>query len=578
MNEKNLKTYIDKFFDELTLSEDIAGHNYKGVLKANIDLFFEKESVYHAYNIYEIFLSIYQITDESDTKNIKYMNDANIPLDCVKIMFKYERMSKERPYDSLIHSVKVFLLGLAIYTQNRNYREIFEEKIKNSPYQEYYQIKNEISSEEFLYRWGITSFFQNIGINIEIIGKSLQKLLNEEINAVIYSKGDNINIDLLNFQKLDLSIQNKTFRNKYNEKYPEAQFLEFKYSDMLVHKLYLNFNLNKRQQNYLKNNLEQLLINCPSDKDSSTEYSVISAIIILNIYEYLVQKYERNPDLFYYPILDSATAILLKNFYKDTLIREPFKLKQLTPSQNPLAFLLILCHNLMKPAKPADVDKQQHTTEPSYYIDDNKLNLKYVVKKSTMIVNPDDIKQQLTYVLDLPSIFGKGVTLKTEVKTDLYSIREKKRSDLDSPNLPIYLVYKLAKEIHNFYHEYDENYSFDNLSSDIKYYNVKHMDSSIKRLRKCGYKIVTIDDEGKAITSFKEEFIEYLSKEEHYEWMNDKQDMGWIYGEIKDEKDKTNPYMVNWEKLSPKKQEENRITCRNYPIICDNVGLKIILE
>ncbi|AWX31688.1 RyR domain-containing protein [Methanosphaera sp. BMS] len=739
MTENNLKIYVDTFFDGLKLSEDTEEQNYKGMLKANIDLFFDKESLYHAYNVYETFLSIYQITSESDSKNIQYMNDANIPFDCVKTMFKYESMSKERPYDSLIHSVNVFLLGLAIYAQNRNYREIFEENIKNSPYLGYYINNDEISSEEFLYRWGITSLFQNIAINIEVIGKSLQKLLNEELNTIINRKGDNILLDLLNFQKLDSSIQNKTFRNQYIKEYSDAKFLEFKYSDMLTHKLYLNFKLNKRQQNHLKNIIERLLIDCSCAKHNSTDYSVISAIIILNIYEYLIQKYDRNPDLFFYPILDSATAILLKNFYKDTLQEEPFELKQLNPNQNPLAFLLILSHKLMKPIKAVEVDKRQHKIEPALYISDDKLDLKYVVKKGTININSDDVKQELKNVLDLSNIFHEELTLETSMESEELSLRDKMKSELDLPNLPMNLVYnlaegihdqyvkviedayneakedeidiqlqesydnlcefeelpldlkitnlrlarlipkelsligyelayesdnrtsvndfsedeindiailkheewveekkgtgwtydsvksnkkrtnpylvswkelneelqqnnidtarsipqlidsielkivptnkrELAQEIHNFYHDYDESYSFDKLSSDVKYYNFKHMGSSIKRLRRKGYKIVTKEDEGKAITSIEEEIIEYLSEKEHQEWMEDKRNNRWIYGKTRDETKRTNPYMVDWEKLDPKKQEENRITYRNYPLICDNVGLKIIKE
>ena len=456
MSENNLKKYVDKFFDELELSEDIKGHNFKEILKANIDIFFKYESSYNAYNIYETFLSIYQITRDyrKNTENIRIMNEANIPLDFIKVMFKYENMSKQRNDDSLIHSVHVFLFGLGVYAQNSNFREIFKENIKNSPYEKYYNIDGDISNEEFLYRWGITSLFQNIAINIETLGKSLRNLINEELNKIINSYGETININLLNLEKLDsINKINHAFGDQYNNIHLDTKFLDlFKPTDILVHELSLNFNLNKRQQNYLKNQMEDLLIDCPCKKYNIADQGLISAIIILDLYGYLIQKYENDPDYFFYPIVDSANAVLLKNFYRNVLQRDPFNLKQLNPNQNPLGFLLILSNELtMYLNSPINVDNQNYEIKLDLEIDDKKLNINYTVKKGRLSIVSEEIEKLLNNVLDIEILFNLGLNTKISIESDNMGLREKKISGLNSPNIPMDLVYKLAKEIHDQY-------------------------------------------------------------------------------------------------------------------------------
>ena len=72
MGENKLVKYIDKFFDDLELYDDkYNGHQYKGLLKAGIDVFLEKETTYNAYEIYQTFFMIYQITAENKSDKIR---------------------------------------------------------------------------------------------------------------------------------------------------------------------------------------------------------------------------------------------------------------------------------------------------------------------------------------------------------------------------------------------------------------------------------------------------------------------------------------------------------------------------
>ena len=108
-----------------------------------IDVFLETENSYNAYEIYQTFFMIYQITAEDKSEKSSeqsIVNEPNTILDLVKIMKKYEENTGdliEKQRDHFIHSVNVFLLGLAVYAQNKSYREAFETYILKSPYKKY---------------------------------------------------------------------------------------------------------------------------------------------------------------------------------------------------------------------------------------------------------------------------------------------------------------------------------------------------------------------------------------------------------------------------------------------------------
>lgn len=71
-SENNLKTYVDEFFKDLELYDDYKnGHSYKSLLTAAIDVFFEHESNYAAFEVYQTFFIIYQITPENKSEEKK---------------------------------------------------------------------------------------------------------------------------------------------------------------------------------------------------------------------------------------------------------------------------------------------------------------------------------------------------------------------------------------------------------------------------------------------------------------------------------------------------------------------------
>ena len=303
MVEKKFKTYIDDFFNDLDLYDDIHnGHNYKDLLKAVIDAFLDNENSYNAYEVYETFFMIYQITSEDKSSKGNKIdgpitkNERNSLLEFVKIMKKYESNTGdliEKQRDHFIHSVNVFLLGLAIYSQNSIYRDIFKDYIEESPYQKYYRFEDDsgkviqVSNEEFLYRWGIAALFHDIGYPVEIIGKQLKTFVNEGVKSISKTYDVHLAIDFKDFNQFNSIRKIKPeFADKYCEAYPEAKFLDlFKPTNIMAHKISSELDVDI---NMLIDSLDNFVDYMGNN--GFIDHGFFSSILVLNSYGSLIQN------------------------------------------------------------------------------------------------------------------------------------------------------------------------------------------------------------------------------------------------------------------------------------------------
>ena len=551
MGESNLKQYIDDFFDELVLYDDYYNnHYYKMLLKTGIDVFLDNENSYTAYEIYRTFFMIYQISHENKSEKhspneIKIVKEKNILLDLVKTMKDYEENTGdliEKQRDHFIHSVNVFLLGLAIYSQNKSYRDKFKQYVLNSPYKKYYRIDGEFSHEEFLYRWGVAALFHDIGYPVEIIGKQLKKFINDGIKSISSSYNADTAIDFKDFNEFNTIVKkDPNFADKYTSVYPEAKFLNlFKPTDIMAHKISTDFK--GIDVNQVIKHLDSF-VDIMGDS-GFIDHGFFSSILVLNSYGYLIQKYAKNNDFFFYPIVDSATAILLHNYYRNVLQKKPFDLKTLHPSQSPLAFLLILCDELQEwNRQPFGVkDKQRsHVNELVINIDDRGMDVEYIVREGAMGLGFSEDKEEfLKTVLSLRSIFKFGLRIITDVSQDNI-IRENVHSEAQAPDILLRNVETIAIQIHNQYvettkqqyeeklalgeeidDEFMEKYNnlttFDELTPQLKIANIRQARSIPNKLDIIGCEIASNDDERDAILRFSKDEILDLAILEHQEW------------------------------------------------------------
>ena len=608
MSENNLKSYIDNFFDSLVLYDDkYNGHNYKGLLKAGIDVFLETETTYNAYEIYQTFFMIYQITAEDKSERSSegsIVNEPNTLLDLVKIMKKYEENTGdliEKQRDHFIHSVNVFLLGLAIYAQNKSYREAFETYILKSPYKKYYRIDKKLSHEEFFYRWGVASLFHDIGYPVEIIGKQLNKFINDGIKSISSTYGADTAIDFKDFNEFNTIIKiDPNFADEYTKNYPEAKFLNlFKPTDIMAHKIATDFsNVNVNQVAKHLDSFVDIM-----GENGFIDHGFFSAILVMNSYGYLIQKFAKKHDFFFYPIVDSATAILLHNYYRNVLQKNPFNLSALHPLQSPLAFLLILCDELQEwNRKPFGVKdkKRSHVNDLKLVVDDSKLEVDYIVKSGSMGLGFSEDKQELlNHVLSIQSIFDRNFLIYTDVQKDDSIMREIVKSEIQAPSTLLRNVEKLALEIHKQYietatNEYNEKRDngeidaeaerdfkektkpFDQLSSHLKLANIRQARSIPRKLNMIGCELAALSDKREAITKFSEEEVLDLAIYEHDEWCEEKIGQGWTYGEVRDDDNLIHDCLVPWDDLTPEVQQYDIDPVENIPNLVDKIGLKIV--
>lgn len=612
--ENSIKKYVDDFFDNLVLFDDAqTDHDYEGLLKAAIDVFLDFESEYTAQDVYKTFLMIYQITDEDKSEkdeDFNVVSEPNTLLNLVDVMEKYEKNTGElieRQRDHFIHSVNVFVLGLAVYSQNKNYREIFKDYILSSKYEKFYRIDGELSNEEFLYRWGVAALFHDIGYPFEIIGKQLNKIINDSVKSISNSYDVSVNIDFRDFDEFNsiVKIDPYDFADKYRTNYSKSKIIDlYKPTEIMAHKIAHNFNFDTYQFKLLINHLNNFVYYM--QENNFIDHGFYSAILVLNSYGKLIQKYSKNKDFFFYPIVDSATAILLHNYYNKTLQKEPFNLSRLAPEDNPIAFLLILCDELQEwNRQPFGlIDKKKfHVNDLIIDITDDWMDVEYKLKFGSMGLGFSKDKKEFIYqVLDIESIFRKGLSVVTDVNDDVEHavMRDIDISDIQAPDVLLHKVEKLAMEIHDQYmisvieeynekkeigevdeklqKKYDDLCDFKDLSAELKMSNIRQARSIPNKLNMIGCEIAAKSDSRRAIT--KEDLTDNevlnLAIYEHREWCKEKRGTGWTKGDEKDDEKRTSPYLVPWDELDEDTKKLDKDAVLNIPNLLDSIGLKVV--
>lgn len=336
----NMEEYISSFFDTLEMYEDIHNSkNHKEEIIDSIMKFLSTKTTDSAYKVYETFFVAYWIGIQ---------NEKNPFLELPQIMNRFEEKAGcllEKQRDHYVHTIFVFLLGLAIYEKNDNFKKNFNEYALNKKnYPDSYVTKN----EEFFYRWGIASLFHDIAYPLEITLKQANKYLDfiwdypEKI-----TRKSKIKMELSDFEDfttLPALKPDARFEEEFLKKYPESKY-KF-YGDaksILSQSISSNFSLNI---NEIKTNLIDFVKDMK--EKSFIDHGFYGAVIMLRWYYHLVKTTNWNPSYFYFPVADSASAIFLHNYYKHVLMNKPFNLECMKVKSHPIAYLLILCDGLQE--------------------------------------------------------------------------------------------------------------------------------------------------------------------------------------------------------------------------------------
>jgi len=314
------------------------------------------------------------------------------------------------------------------------------------------------------------------------------------------------------------------------------------------------------------------------------DHGYYSSIIVLKWYGYLIQSAKYKPEYFFWPVLDSASAILLHNCYKNMMMKKPFSLGALAPNTHPIAYLLILCDELQEWNRPAYgiIDRKRTlAAEAGIEVTDEALDVTFITRNGSLPVNfSREKKKLLNKLLDLDSIFRR-VTIRC---------KSQKKQVLPMPDDGIVArpelkeLEKLARAIHDMYNEkQQERYpdkplkypDFDNLTDSLKYSNLRQAMDIPEKLRLMGFVMRPAGSAGDPVPDIPEKYIEQLARQEHNAWMTERKASGWSKGKSVDAEKKKTPYLVPFDKLPEDIRQLDRDTIQNIPKLLKRIGMAV---
>lgn len=319
--------------------------------------------------------------------------------------------------DHYIHTVNVFLLGIALYAQNEKIRHAINASLQ-------YTDKYKRDEEEFVYRWGMTALFHDVGYPLEIAYKSIREFTTMLIQPnLICSDGDVCSgiirknpkkqIAVLKFPDIGALLYinslspHKKFEDEYFKKYPELIVLQ---NDLVV---LISDNISKKlgfaTTDIIYKRIRELMES--SLEDGLLDHGIYSSIVFLKWINDAFLKAKWNPAYYYYSIADAATAIFLHNSY-DYLFRvPPFNWPPLHIEKQGLTFLLILCDRIQESDRVSYgySKKGINFLSSSIDINDRHLILRLYISPdedenlAKLYVN--DMKEAISKSLDVNSVF-----------------------------------------------------------------------------------------------------------------------------------------------------------------------------
>ena len=570
----NLSQFTEQFFASLEMREDKEnGHSYRSFLAAAVRAFLEDETQKNAFAVYRGFFDSYRIT-------LKGKSDPFI--DLVDVLRNYEATAAtliDKQRDHFIHSVNVFLTGLAIWEKNPAFRAAFDAAVPEQGF----DAALETRYEEFFFRWGLASLFHDVGYPVEIVGHQINRF----IRMVADADGDEVKVRAQiryeNFPELNHIreiVPKRSFTKAYYDAYESCSYVDLLTPlDLLAHRIHRCFGTDLEQT-------KAALDRFADDMAGSgfIDHGYYSALIVLKWYGFAMQLAGEDSRRFFWPVVDSATAILLHNYYRNVLQKPPFSLPPMRACDDPIAFLLILCDELQ------EWHREAHgiLTRTFTLADTVNLSLREDYLAATYVTNsgrlPENFcrekKELLRRVLAVEEIFPLGLDIDAESLDAFAALKPQLRSFSPRPLLEDLEL--LAIAIHARYNEkqladhperplaYPD---FSALPDDLKYSNLRQAQGVYDKLELIG---CTLRPKGRkgAITAFDDAEIELLAAFEHEQWMAERLARGWKLGP-RNVKDRTSPYLVPFEELPEEIKDYDRDAVRNIPALCDQIGMAI---
>lgn len=524
-----MKKYIQDLFAGAEQESDGSG---LGLLRESVLAFVEDESHANATMVYNIFAK-------------EFLCFGNKMLvDLVATMNLFEQRSSgltEKQRDHYVHSVNVFSLGLAIFSKSTRFKESYSKSIGFE------------GTRRFIFKWGLASLYHDIGYPIEISYNTIRSFLKD------VSSENNIIRPIPCFDNLE-GLSSLTFSN--GEAFDSLASLSGSVSERLG----------------IPYECAMEAIGSFQDKMMTTgfvDHGFFSALIVMKI----TSRSEPCASAFESNIIDSARAILLHNFYRHTFIKEPFSLKPLRPESDALSYLLILCDELQEWNRVAYGSRNIEATYPMssrVVVTDDLLHIEFHTTSRRM--GPEFAPEKIELIrnlLDIDTVFSEGIEMVCPCNRSADLFLEELEHTERQPQIPVLFIESLpriAEMIHNDYMAHmsrtnpggaTEYGGWDSLTDDIKYSNLKQAYGYADKIGSLGLHMAPLSGEGSPIEELDEAEIEVLAILEHDRWVEERRSNGWVYGPVKDVKNRISPYMVSWSDLNEDIRELDRKPMRN---------------
>lgn len=574
----NMRRYVERFFDELDVFEDKQrGHCYKIFMKQAIIEFLNHETKETAFAVYRTFFDSYRIV----------LKGASNPfIDLLDVLKNYEENAAvliDKQRDHYIHSVNVFILGLCIYAVNAKYRVAFNKTVMDkSEYPYSYDTRN----EEFFYRWGLASLFHDVGYPVEIVGRQINKFVDFATNVDGKSGKVNAQLSFANFDELNCIAEvlpKREFTKCYFDLYEDSIYIDtLRPLDLLAHKIHKALGVDLKAVKFALDDFVNVMARL-----SFIDHGFFSAIIVLKWYGFLIQSAGYKPEYFFWPVLDSASAVLLHNCYKNMLQKKPFSLGPLSPASHPIAYLLILCDELQEWNREAYgmLDKLRAlAAEARLAISDDVLSVTLITHNDSLPLEFSREKKKLLHkLLDINALFG---TVSIRSRTLKKIVLPKINTGL-APRPLLNDLEKLARAIHELYNRNQRDRhpdkplryaDFDKLPDTLKYSNLRQAMDIPEKLRLMGYEMRPSADVANPIAAIPHDYVELLAKKEHEAWVAERLSTGWTLSRdtAADAEKKTSPYLVPYDQLPEEIKQLDRDPVENIPALLKSIDMVIV--
>ncbi len=575
MNESKLQRSVEGFFEKLKISaSDAAGK--KDYLSEAVYAFLQDESKDTAFQVYDIFFGTYRIT---------LKGTRNPFIDLLDTLRSYEERAAtliEKQRDHFVHSVNVFILGLAIYASNAPYRNAFSAAVMDEAgYPENFPT----AREEFLFRWGLASLFHDVGYPVEIISKQIGKFLKFVTDADHNAQSGAVraHLEFENFRRFNSIAEvlpKKEFVSPFYEEDDSCVYIDLLQPiDLLAQHMHRTLDVPMLQ---IKDKLDLYMTEMA--KKGFVDHGFYSAIIVLKWYGYLIQTTGETPLRFYHAIVDSACAILLHNYYGMTLL-DAFSLPPLDARRYPIAYLLMFCDEMQDWNRMGYGILEKTRTQiasANIEIDDQRFRISYFAERGIIPAKFTADKNKLFgRILNIKEIFPKGLDIRCVALEEIFRSAE---SDAAVPRPLLDSMELLARAIHDDYIRSQKangaqihvGEDFDKLEPSVRYSNLRQAMNMDKKLHALGYALAAKDAEGEPVTKLSAPVIERYAMMEHEDWMQGKLRFGWSYSAERDDDKKLHDCLLPWEELPEHQKQKDRNAARNVVSLADIAGMKVI--